>query len=98
MKANSASRSLVITLVKIIVVGITLCVLMIAVALPAVSQTSKGMAARAAQTPNPELVRAQGEWHQALLRLPHPKPGCYRATYPRVEWISTTCNPAPKYP
>jgi hypothetical protein len=82
------------------VVGIVLFGLIIAAALPAVSQTSKDVAARvtAAQTPNPELVRAQSEWHQALLKLPHPKPGCYRATYPRVEWIEVTCNPAPKYP
>jgi hypothetical protein len=100
MKANIASRLRVIRLVEVIVVEITLFGLMIAAALPAASQTSKGVAARAiaAQTASPELVRAQGEWHQALLQLPHPKPGCYRATYPRVEWISVTCNPAPKYP
>jgi hypothetical protein len=100
MKANTASHLCVITLVEAIIVGITLFVLVIAAALPAVSQTSKGVAARstATQTASPQLVRAQSEWHQALLKLPHPRPGCYRATYPRVEWSPVTCKPAPKYP
>jgi hypothetical protein len=95
MKVNTATGSRVITLV----VGITFFVLVISAALPAVSQTSKGAATTTTgQTASPELVRAQSQWHQALLQLPHPKPGCYRATYPRVEWLPVTCDPAPKYP
>ena len=100
MKARTALRSGIIALVEIIVAGIALFALWIAAALPARSQTSEGGAAKgvAAQAASPELVRAQSEWHQALLQLPHPKPGCYRATYPRVEWIPATCKPGPKYP
>lgn len=100
MKANTTSRMRVLTLVEVILVGTTVFVFMVAAALPAISQTSRGVAARptAAQTASPELVRAQSAWHQALVQLPHPKPGCYRATYPRVAWVEVTCNPAPKYP
>jgi hypothetical protein len=100
MKAHTAARPRVTTLVEMIATGIALFGVLIAAALPAVSQTSQAQAAKAAgaAAPSPELVRAQNEWHQALLQLPHPEPGCYWATYPRVEWIPATCKPGPKYP
>jgi hypothetical protein len=99
MKIHAASPSRIVTLVRIIA-AICLFALLMAAAPPAAAQTSDSGAANAAaaQARSPELVRAQTEWHQALLRLPNPGQGCYRATYPRVEWIPGTCKPGPKYP
>lgn len=33
-----------------------------------------------------------------MQRLPQPKPGCYTASFPRVEWKPVACGAPPKYP
>jgi hypothetical protein len=61
-------------------------------ALPVAAQTTNASVA------NEREARAQETWHQSLLTLPHPKPGCYKAAYPKVEWTEAVCGKAPQYP
>jgi hypothetical protein len=38
------------------------------------------------------------EWNTAVADLSHPGAGCFRASYPVVEWRATRCEAAPKIP
>jgi hypothetical protein len=51
-----------------------------------------------ADAANENVAKRREEWRQAMLRLPHPKPGCYTASFPRVEWKAVPCGPPPKRP
>jgi hypothetical protein len=71
----------------------------LAVSLP--SQTSKSKVptgSSGTQTTKAEIAKTREAWHKSLLRLPHPKPGCYKASFPRVEWKAVPCGTPPPYP
>jgi hypothetical protein len=53
---------------------------------------------RAAAQARPQIARTQPAWRQAMQRLPRPAPGCYTSAFPRVEWRTVPCGPAPDYP
>ena len=59
------------------------------------SAPTPGSAAAPAQS---DLAKRHEDWRQAMHRLPQPKPGCYVASYPHIEWKAVACGPAPKYP
>lgn len=44
------------------------------------------------------IARTQKDWRAAMARLPKREPGCYVASFPRVEWVKVACGPPPKYP
>jgi hypothetical protein len=75
--------------------------LVFAITISAQSQTPKPAAATsqaAAQTTQPQTAKTREAWHKSLVALPHPKPGCYKASFPRVEWIPVTCGTPPRHP
>ncbi|HTD53957.1 MAG TPA: VWD domain-containing protein, partial [Silvibacterium sp.] len=95
MRSHGLLQSSVVALLGRIVTAAVLFTLLGSSAVSAVSQTPN---ANATQTGGSDLGKAQDAWHQSLLRLPHPKPGCYKASYPRIEWIAAPCGAPPKYP
>jgi hypothetical protein len=38
------------------------------------------------------------EWHKKMIQLPKPKPGCFKAVHPKVEWKEVKCVKAPDRP
>jgi von Willebrand factor type D domain len=52
----------------------------------------------AVQTTKAQIAKTREAWHKSLVALPHPKPGCYKASFPRVEWIPVTCGTPPRHP
>jgi hypothetical protein len=44
--------------------------------------------------PPPELMA----WRATIVRIPRPKPGCFKATYPSTEWQEVPCVPGPNRP
>src|SRR5882757_1870048 len=40
----------------------------------------------------PEIAKTQSAWQRSLLRLPRQRPGCYAASFPRVEWKTAPCG------
>ena len=45
-----------------------------------------------------QMAKTQDIFRKSLVQLPHPAPGCYTASYPRVEWKPVACGEPPKYP
>ena len=52
----------------------------------------------AAQNTKPQIARTRGAWHKSLIALPHPKQGCYKASFPHVEWTPVACGAPPRHP
>ena len=52
-------------------------------------------AASAADAPSPE---AQAAWGAAIARVPVPREGCFKASYPSTEWRPVACKAAPARP
>ena len=101
MTTPSSPRRRATTFSGIIVASSVLFGILFSIAVSAQSQTPKPKAPAtpsAAQTGRPQIAKTQEEWHQSLLRLPHPAPGCYKAAFPRVEWKAVTCGTPPPYP
>lgn len=46
----------------------------------------------------PQAELSREEWHKAMIQLPHPKKGCFKATHPKVEWQEVPCGKAPDRP
>jgi hypothetical protein len=38
------------------------------------------------------------EWYKSIARVPQPKKGCFKSTYPRLEWQEVPCTTAPNRP
>jgi hypothetical protein len=38
------------------------------------------------------------DWDKAIARVPQPKKGCFKATYPRLEWQEVPCTTPPNHP
>src|SRR5262249_20576980 len=46
-------------------------------------------------TKQPLSSLTQEAWHATMARIRHPKPGCFKATYPDTEWQEVACTTAP---
>jgi len=55
-------------------------------------------ASSAATATRPQIAKTREDWHKSLLQLPHQKIGCYKSSFPRVEWKAVTCGTPPPYP
>jgi hypothetical protein len=60
--------------------------------------TPSSKKAQTAPATKPEIAKTRSSWRQSLMRLPHPKTGCYASSFPRVEWKPVACTPPPPYP
>lgn len=43
-------------------------------------------------------ARNRPEWQRAMARLPAPSSGCFRSSFPRIEWQATACVTPPNLP
>jgi hypothetical protein len=101
MKTPRSPRPRATTFFGIIVASSVLFGLLSSIALSAQQEKPKPQASTipsAAQTTKPQIAKTREEWHKALLQLPHPKTGCYKASFPRVEWKAVPCGTPPPYP
>ncbi len=48
-------------------------------------------------TKQPSPVNQQ-TWRKEMVRVPHPKKGCFMSSYPSMEWQEVPCIPASKRP
>jgi hypothetical protein len=46
----------------------------------------------------PAIAANREAWQAAMKRLPVPKEGCFKSSFPRVEWKEVTCAHPPAYP
>ncbi len=44
------------------------------------------------------IVRTKAQWQAAVAKVAEPGHGCYRASYPALQWHATGCAVAPKWP
>src|SRR5262249_10588085 len=65
-----------------------------AVALLAAAGSSAGLASAATQP----VPGAKAHWQAGIARVQEPGTGCYRASYPVLQWRATRCVIAPKIP
>jgi hypothetical protein len=70
----------------------------IAVSPHAVAQLTAPPAQPANQQLSPEEARLRKEWQEAISKVPLPKKGCFRASYPEKEWKEVPCGPPSQYP
>jgi hypothetical protein len=47
---------------------------------------------------SPEEARLRKEWQEAIRKVPLPKKGCFRASYPEKKWKEVPCGPPSQYP
>jgi hypothetical protein len=45
--------------------------------------------------PSLEELQKQEQWQQAISQIPLPKEGCFRVTYPSLEWQEVSCGATP---
>ena len=65
-----------------------------------------GVAAAAPQTTQPQgaapvspaEAQQQQAWREAIARNPAPAEGCFKATYPKADWVAVQCGKAPNRP
>jgi len=88
------------TLLRMTVATSVLFGLLSSVAMSATPRTTMKASAApsAASATKPEMVKALQAWRASLLRLPLPKTGCSRSSFPRVAWILVPCVKPPPYP
>ena len=48
--------------------------------------------------PQPEIAQSRVMWRQAMARLAVPAKGCFKASFPRIEWQSSACKTPPQRP
>lgn len=56
-----------------------------------------GTSAASAASGAPQ-ARGVGKWQQAMEKLRVPGKGCFKASFPKVEWLKTACKKAPRHP
>jgi hypothetical protein len=44
------------------------------------------------------IARTKAQWQAAIAHVPEPGSGCYRASYPALQWHAVRCVTAPKIP
>jgi hypothetical protein len=65
-------------------------------AVTALAVTGLGVGAASATTQS--AARTKAQWQVAIRHIRQPGTGCYRASYPALEWHSTRCVTAPRTP
>jgi hypothetical protein len=45
----------------------------------------------------PEERLKREEWQKSILRIPQPKKGCFKSSYPSLEWHEVPCGPPPRF-
>jgi len=66
--------------------------------LAAVALAAAGVSAGSASAATQRTVRTKAEWQSAIARVPERGTGCYRASYPALQWHAVKCGVAPTWP
>jgi hypothetical protein len=66
--------------------------------LAAVVLAAVGVGAGSASAATQRTVRTKAAWQAAIAQVPAPGHGCYRASYPALQWHAVKCGVAPKVP
>jgi hypothetical protein len=64
---------------------------------PTMGQESQRTEGISTQRPNEEATKL-ATWRKSMARVPLPKKGCFKATYPNNEWQEVPCVKAPSIP
>jgi hypothetical protein len=70
------------------------CLGVLALVALAAASISAGPASAATRPP----VRTKAQWQAAMAQVRERGTGCYRASYPALQWHAATCAVAPKFP
>jgi hypothetical protein len=46
---------------------------------------------------SPEERRKREEWQRSISRIPAPNKGCFKSSYPSLEWHEVPCGPPPRF-
>jgi hypothetical protein len=64
---------------------------------PTSNEPSEAPAAPPGTTKPPE-AQSREAWAKAMAQTPQPKNGCFKSSYPTMEWQEVPCTTAPSYP
>ena len=73
--------------------ALCLCVGAAAATPPSAASTSQSAAPVSAAE-----AQQREAWRQAIEQSPTPEEGCFKATYPKAEWVAVPCGAAPTRP